>query len=435
MGKRVPILLAMDTQDTVTSLKAGISSADLLRTIVFAADKHSRQRRKDADASPYINHPIAVAAVLAVEGDVTDGPTLVAAILHDTVEDTETTFEELSGQFGEDVSNLVHEVTDDKSLDKAVRKQLQIEHAAKSSAKAKQIKLADKICNIREIMSGPPADWSLQRRYEYLDWAQKVVCGCRGVNEKLEQVFDNAMKQACASMTIVASRKEEGEEVTSEEYEEHQFDYFVAASCKGDEDNAMSALRCICVTPPDGSLADQQQLYVRSVLGRIRSTISPLNDSGKANREFYLTHRNAFLPESGSFNVFMIEYCSFSSALTAAQFGFSHIAEQSAFFLVVDTFGLGQVVPPRCCRWLLTLEEQVSAAEKLLLERLADTKEPECCVQWGTVVSGNSHADAFANAICDFTSNREKHVFKVTFSTGESTNVRAAKLRLPNGEE
>jgi guanosine-3',5'-bis(diphosphate) 3'-pyrophosphohydrolase len=190
----------MHNQDASTTVQSGISPADLLRAITFAADKHSGQRRKDASESPYINHPIAVAAVLAIEGDVTDGTTLVAAILHDTVEDTETTFEELSGQFGEDVSNLVREVTDDKSLDKAVRKQLQIEHAAKSSAKAKQIKLADKICNIRDIMSSPPADWSLQRRNEYLDWSQKVVGGCRGVNDKLEQVFDNALEQARAAI-------------------------------------------------------------------------------------------------------------------------------------------------------------------------------------------------------------------------------------------
>ena len=117
-----------------------------------------------------------------------------------TVEDTETTFEELSGQFGEDASNLVREVTDDKSLDKALRKQLQIEHAAKSSDKAKQIKLADKICNIRDIMSSPPAEWTLERRTEYLDWSSKVVSGCRGVNEKLEQVFDHAIEQARESL-------------------------------------------------------------------------------------------------------------------------------------------------------------------------------------------------------------------------------------------
>ncbi len=186
--------------DALTTIQTGASPVELLRVIAFAADKHRRQRRKDAEASPYINHPIAVAAVLALEGDVMDGATLMAAILHDTVEDTETTFEELRGKFGDGIADLVREVTDDKSLDKVLRKQLQIEHAAKSSDKAKQIKIADKICNIRDITSSPPADWTLQRRTEYLDWSQKVVSGCRAVNEKLEQAFDEAIALALESL-------------------------------------------------------------------------------------------------------------------------------------------------------------------------------------------------------------------------------------------
>jgi len=176
-------------------------AASLLKALAFAADKHRRQRRKDTDASPYINHPIAVAAVLAIEGGVADESILLAAILHDTVEDTETTFEELHCQFGENVSALVREVTDDKSLDKALRKRVQIEHAAKSSDDAKQIKIADKICNVRDITSTPPAGWSLQRRAEYLDWSCKVVSGCRGVNRKLEAVFDQAIVEARKTLT------------------------------------------------------------------------------------------------------------------------------------------------------------------------------------------------------------------------------------------
>jgi len=152
------------------------------------------------DHSGVIHVQLPKAQLRAIGGNVTDRATLVAAILHDTVEDTETTFEELCGQFGEDVSSLVREVTDDKSLDKAMRKQLQIEHAARSSDKAKQIKLADKICNIRDIMSSPPADWTLERRNEYLDWSCKVVSGCRGVNVKLEQLFDHTIEQARKSL-------------------------------------------------------------------------------------------------------------------------------------------------------------------------------------------------------------------------------------------
>ena len=148
--------------------------AELLKAIAFAADKHRHQRRKDAEASPYINHPIAVANVLAGEGGISDEVTLLAAVLHDTVEDTQTTLAELEQNFGPEVTALVREVTDDKSLPKAQRKQLQVEHAPGSSNRAKQLKIADKICNVRDIAVSPPANWPLQRRREYLEWAEKV---------------------------------------------------------------------------------------------------------------------------------------------------------------------------------------------------------------------------------------------------------------------
>jgi guanosine-3',5'-bis(diphosphate) 3'-pyrophosphohydrolase len=158
-----------------------LNPAFLLESIAFAADKHRRQRRKDADASPYINHPIGVATVLASEGNVSDASTLLAAVLHDTVEDTETSFDELEKHFGPEVAGLVRELTDDKSLEKGERKRLQIEHARGASDRAKQIKIADKICNIRDITVSPPAGWSPERRSEYLVWSEKVVTGCRGV--------------------------------------------------------------------------------------------------------------------------------------------------------------------------------------------------------------------------------------------------------------
>jgi guanosine-3',5'-bis(diphosphate) 3'-pyrophosphohydrolase len=173
-----------------------LNSTQLLKALAFAADKHRDQRRKDEGASPYINHPIAVATVLAAEGDVSDEVTLIAAALHDTVEDTETTFEELEEHFGSDVTGLVRELTDDKSLEKAERKRLQIEHAPKLSIRAKQLKIADKICNVRDVSDAPPADWPLNRRRDYLDWAMDVVAGCRGVNTKLDRVFDEATNKA-----------------------------------------------------------------------------------------------------------------------------------------------------------------------------------------------------------------------------------------------
>lgn len=164
-----------------------------VKAVAFAADKHRTQRRKDADASPYINHPIALANVLANEGGVTDVVVLSAAVLHDTIEDTNTTEEELTAIFGAKITATVLDVTDDKSLDKHVRKQRQIEHAPHISKEAKLVKLADKICNLRDILASPPADWSPERKQGYFDWAAKVVAGVRGVHPELEAVFDGLL--------------------------------------------------------------------------------------------------------------------------------------------------------------------------------------------------------------------------------------------------
>lgn len=164
----------------------------ILKAAEFAADRHRNQRRKDADASPYINHPISLANVLANEGAVTDPVVLCAALLHDTIEDTNTTAEELTAAFGQNITDVVLEVTDDKNLEKTVRKQLQIEHARHASKQAKLVKLADKICNLRDIAATPPADWSTERKAEYFDWAKSVIAGVRGVHPQLEAVFDEA---------------------------------------------------------------------------------------------------------------------------------------------------------------------------------------------------------------------------------------------------
>jgi (p)ppGpp synthase/HD superfamily hydrolase len=167
----------------------------ILKALHFAATKHRDQRRKDVDASPYINHPIEVAEILAREGGVTDSITLQAAILHDTIEDTNTTREELDELFGADVRRVVEEVTDNKKLPKAERKRMQIEHSPHLSTRAKQIKIGDKISNVLGVTSAPPADWSIERRREYLDWTEKVVAGCRGSNPGLESVYDEALKK------------------------------------------------------------------------------------------------------------------------------------------------------------------------------------------------------------------------------------------------
>ena len=171
----------------------------LLDALEFAADKHRKQTRHDVDDSPYVNHLIAVARVLAAEGGVDDEAALLAAVLHDTVEDTDTTFEQLDARFGPTVSSLVREMTDDKSLSKEVRKQQQIDHAPGASVLAKQLKIADKIANIRDIALRPPVDWSRARKLEYFAWAEQVVAGCRGVNPSLERAFDETVAMARAA--------------------------------------------------------------------------------------------------------------------------------------------------------------------------------------------------------------------------------------------
>ena len=167
--------------------------AAVLKAAQFAAEKHKSQRRKDADASPYINHPLALANVLATEGNIDNPDVICAALLHDTIEDTDTTAEELSALFGSKVASIVLEVTDDKSLEKHVRKQRQVEHAPHISKEAKLVKLADKICNLRDILASPPADRSPERKQGYFDWAAKVVAGVRGVHPELEAVFDGLL--------------------------------------------------------------------------------------------------------------------------------------------------------------------------------------------------------------------------------------------------
>ena len=170
--------------------------AELLDALQFAAERHRTQLRKGAAGYPYINHVIAVADMLARHG-VDDLVTLQGALLHDTIEDTTTTPEELAVRFGELVRDLVLEVTDEKSLPKEERKRLQIEHASELSDRAKRIKIADKTCNILDVAHDPPPDWSRTRRLEYLVWAEAVVQRCLGVGPPaLEQAWKDALAGA-----------------------------------------------------------------------------------------------------------------------------------------------------------------------------------------------------------------------------------------------
>lgn len=168
----------------------------LLGVLRFASLKHRKQRRKDEEASPYINHPIAVAEVLWRIGGVYDRDVVFAAVLHDTIEDTDTTYQDLVSHFGKRVADLVQEVTDDKSLPKTERKRLQVVQAPSKSQGAQCIKLADFISNLSDLKHFPPKRWSQSRRKAYLLWSQSVVAGLRGANPALEEKFDKVLKEA-----------------------------------------------------------------------------------------------------------------------------------------------------------------------------------------------------------------------------------------------
>jgi len=167
----------------------------LVHAIDFAAERHRHQRRKDKRESPYINHPIALMRVLSVEAGIHDIDVLIGAVLHDTIEDTETTEHEIAQHFGRNIADLVLEVTDDTSLDHAVRKRLQIESAPLKSVGATMIKLADKTCNLRDMIASPPHWWDDRRRAEYFNWARSVADRLPVVHDKLLAIFVEAWTQ------------------------------------------------------------------------------------------------------------------------------------------------------------------------------------------------------------------------------------------------
>ena len=171
----------------------------VLRAASFSAEQHCRaipiknRFRKGAESDPYINHPLAVARLLIEEGGVDDPVTLAAALLHDTMEDVPTPYSLLLSEFGAEVADIVKELTDDKALPKEERKRMQVVNAPHKSHKAAMIKMADKICNMRDIANSPPADWNLARKQEYYDWGNIVVSALPKCNSKLEAVFEECL--------------------------------------------------------------------------------------------------------------------------------------------------------------------------------------------------------------------------------------------------
>jgi len=172
------------------------AAPDIRRATGFAAWKHTGQFRKGEGKIPYIHHPVEVAAILSEAGAVEDGELLQAALLHDTIEDTQTTREEIESLFGARVCSIVLEVSDDKSLPKPERKAAQISHAPHISKAAQSLKLADKISNVFDVAFSTPVDWPAERQHAYFDWASQVVAGLRGCNTALEALFDEQVARS-----------------------------------------------------------------------------------------------------------------------------------------------------------------------------------------------------------------------------------------------
>ncbi len=172
----------------------------IVKAFDFAARKHAGQKRKGSGGQPYVNHLAEVAHLIAQATAGDDGELIAAALLHDVVEDQDVTIEELSSEFGPDVASLVREVTDDKSIPAAERKRRQVESTPHKSDRAKLLKIADKLSNLRSLRDDPPADWPLERLRDYVAWARQVVDGARGVSPPLEQAFDEAARDFEASL-------------------------------------------------------------------------------------------------------------------------------------------------------------------------------------------------------------------------------------------
>jgi GTP diphosphokinase / guanosine-3',5'-bis(diphosphate) 3'-diphosphatase len=172
----------------------------VLKAAETAARWHAEQKSKGESGAPYINHLLEVASMVAEATGAKDPNLIVAALLHDAIEDQDISREEIAKRFGNDVASLVEEVTDDKSLPSKERKRLQVEHAPHKSRRAKILKLADKTSNIRSIANDPP-DWSARRRLAYVQWGRDVVAGLRGASSQLERLFDEAAHEAEEAIT------------------------------------------------------------------------------------------------------------------------------------------------------------------------------------------------------------------------------------------
>ena len=179
----------------------------IIRAEAFAREVHARQTRKGEAAEPYITHLEDVAALLTAAA--APAETIAAGWLHDTIEDGHehgfpVTLHDLAERFGWPVAAIVAEVSDEKAIPKALRKDLQIRHAPRASPAARMVKLADKISNLRALIASPPAGWEHGRKVEYFGWAARVAAGCRGVAPVLDEAFERAYREGLRRLAETA---------------------------------------------------------------------------------------------------------------------------------------------------------------------------------------------------------------------------------------
>lgn len=191
---------AMSTSQTSLTLHA---IARLAHAAHFAARVHKDQQRKGIDAEPYVNHCLEVAELVARAETPGDVEVVIAALLHDTVEDVGVTEADLVGEFGARVATLVLHVTDDKDQPKATRKRHQIEHAPGLPRDARLIKIADKISNLRALVRTPPVGWDRERLADYVIWSRDVVAACGPTDARLERIFGEAWDVAAEAYGVV----------------------------------------------------------------------------------------------------------------------------------------------------------------------------------------------------------------------------------------
>jgi HD domain len=166
----------------------------LTKALAFAAEAHRNHRRKGASQEPYINHLIEVLDLVTSVED-SDMDVLIAALLHDVLEDTRTGYDELVATFGERVARIVQENSDDMTLPKPERRRARLAGIGKKSREARLVKLADIISNLRAIVISPPAGWSNDRRLGYLESCRNLVDAGRGSNAEIERIFDDTAKE------------------------------------------------------------------------------------------------------------------------------------------------------------------------------------------------------------------------------------------------